>query len=186
MIDTESMGTGPNAAIVALGAVLFDEHTGQIGESFYRAIHLATVMRLNQPGDNKFVIEPGTVLWWLGQPDEVRNAILFGAISVHDAMGEFVDWLTPRCDLKAVKVWAASPAFDCIKVTSHLKACGYDNPWKYWNERDYRTIRERNRIVVPDERTGLHNAREDAIYQAKHLCKIRAFHAARQAPAVVG
>ena len=36
MLDLETMGTGPNAAIVAIGAVAFDLQAGTIGDHWYR------------------------------------------------------------------------------------------------------------------------------------------------------
>lgn len=175
MLDLETMGSSPQAAIVAIGAVFFNEHTGQIGEKFYRTVHLATSVRLG------FKIEPATVLWWLGQSQEARNAILFNAVSAEDAFVDFVDWVAehgPK-DKAEMRVWAASPAFDCVKVEAHLKALGLPVPWYYWGERDYRTIRDRNKIVEEVERIGHHNALDDAIHQANHLIKIRQHHASR-------
>ena len=178
MLDTETMGIKPDAAIVAIGAVLFDEHTGQIGETFYRTIHLATSVRLG------FKIEPATVLFWLGQEDEARRSILFNAVNAVDAMTDFAEWVQQHGAPKGeLRVWGASPAFDCVKVQAHLEACGLEAPWFYWNERDYRTIRERNKIVPEDERVGLHNALADAVHQARHLIKIRQYHASEKADA---
>ena len=40
MLDLETMGTGPDAAIVAIGAIAFDVHTRTIGPSFYIPVEL--------------------------------------------------------------------------------------------------------------------------------------------------
>lgn len=176
MFDTETMGTGPDAPIISIGAVFFNEHTGQLGPTFYRTVHLATTVRLG------FKMDPGTVLWWLGQPDETRNAIRFNAVTAEDAFVDLVDWIAEHGPKKdELRVFAASPAFDCIKIERHLKALSLPVPWFYWAERDYRTIRERNKVVPEDERIGHHNALDDAIHQAKHLIKIRQHHASKAA-----
>lgn len=175
MIDVESMGTKPTAPLMAIGAVFFDENNRQLGDTFYRTIHLSTSVNLG------FVMEPAAVLFWLGQPDEARNAVLFNALPVGDVMQEFASWIGQRCSRSDLMVWGNSPTFDCLKVEAHFKACGLDVPWLYFNERCYRTIRERNRVVEQDERQGLHNALEDAKFQAQHLIKIRAYHAAKRA-----
>ncbi len=75
-----------------------------------------------------------------------------------------------------LRVFAASPAFDCVKVEAHLKALDLPVPWFYWAERDYRTIRERNKNVPEAERVGHHNALGDAKHQAQHLIRIRQHH----------
>lgn len=173
MIDVESMGTKPTAPLMAIGAVFFDENGG-MGDTFYRAIHLATSVNLG------FVMEPAAVLFWMAQPDEARNAVLFNVLPVRDVMEEFADWIRQRCSRNDLLVWGNSPAFDCVKVEAHFKALDIETPWLYFNERCYRTIRERNRVVEQDERHGLHNALEDAKFQARHLQKIRAYHAAKR------
>lgn len=174
MIDVESMGKKPDAALVAIGAVFFDEHSGLIGDTFYRTIHLATSVGLG------FKIEPATVLFWLGQSDEARNAILFNAVHVEDAMSDFADWVKAKGPAKGdLRIWGCSPSFDCIKVQAHIEACDLEVPWFYWAERDYRTIRERNKIVPEAERVGLHNAMHDAMHQANHLIAIRRYHASK-------
>ncbi len=174
MIDLETMGREPDAAIVAIGAVFFDEHTGQIGDTFYRTVHLATAVNLG------FKIEASTVLFWLGQSQEARNAILFNAVHVRDAIQDFVEFVWEKGPkMGDLRVWGNSPAFDCIKLAAHIEACGHDVPWFYWAERCYRTIRDRNRVVTEDERLDLHNALSDAVHQAKHLIKIRQHHASK-------
>lgn len=167
------MGRDADAALVAIGAVFFDEHTGQLGPTFYRAIHLATSVKLG------FRMEPATVLFWLGQPEEARRAILFNAVHVADAFEDFVAWVKVNgpANKSDLRMWGCSPSFDCVKVEAHLRALELEVPWLYWAERDYRTIRDRNKVVEQDERTGLHNALEDAKFQAAHLIKIRQYHA---------
>lgn len=168
MVDTETTGTGPNAAVVSIGAVFFSEHTGQIGATFKRNIHLATAVAKG------FVIEPAAVLWWMQQPDAARNAAFLQGEQIEKVMQEFHDWIVANGPgIDDLRVFGCSPAFDCVKLDTHFKACGIETPWHYWAERCYRTIRDRNRNVEEDERTGLHNALDDAIFQAKHLIKIR-------------
>lgn len=176
MVDTESMGTEPMAPLVSIGAVFFDEHTGQVGETFYRKIHLSTAVRLG------FAMEPAAVLWWMQQPDEARISTFSMAEDVRVVMAEFAEWINTKCPGKdELRVWGCSPAFDCIKLTEHFKACGIETPWKCYNERCYRTIRERNKNVPEADRSGLHNALEDAMHQARHLIAIRQHHAQKAA-----
>ena len=168
MVDTETTGTGPNAAVVSIGAVFFSEHTGQLGATFKRNIHLATAVARG------FVIEPAAVLWWMQQPDAARNAAFLQGEQIEKVMQEFHNWIVANGPgIDDLRVFGCSTAFDCVKLDAHFKACGIKTPWHYWAERCYRTIRDRNRNVEEDERTGLHNALDDAIFQAKHLIKIR-------------
>lgn len=177
MLDLETMGRGPTGAIVAIGAVFFDERSGELGPEFYRAVNLATAVR--DGGE----ITPDTVMWWLGQDVEARNAILFNTCDIAEVLGEFSNFIESRVNTAEVRVWGCSPSFDCTKVETAMQRIGMKAPWRYYNERCYRTIRDRNPSVEQDEREGLHNALEDAKYQARHLIKIRKANSARKAAA---
>lgn len=172
MLDVESMGIGPYAALVGIGAVFFDENTG-LGAEFYRAINLATSVKRNTDAGYIGVLDPSTIMFWLGQDDAARQAIMWNTNHVDEALADFVQFTTSRVPADQLRVWGCSPTFDCQKVQHALQASSLDTPWRYYNERCYRTIRERNPSVEQDEREGLHNALEDAKFQAEHLLKIR-------------
>lgn len=163
MIDLETMGTGPDGAIVSFGAVFFDENG--LGDEMYRSVNLATAVR--EGGE----LDASTVMWWLGQDDATRNAVRFGGVDIKEALGDLHSFIVKRAGTEA-KVWGCSPTFDCLKIERAMKRIGMKTPWKYFNERCYRTVRERNALVEQDERTGLHNALDDAKFQARHLIKI--------------
>ena len=172
MTDVECVGIEPTAPLVSIGAVFFDENAGTLGATFKRNIHLATSVAKG------FVMEPAAVLWWLMQPIEIRNEVFMMPEAVDSVMREFAEWIDANGPGRQdIRVFGCSPAFDCIKLAAHFKACGVEAPWLYFNERDYRTIRERNKVVPEDERVGHHSALDDAIHQAKHLIKIRQYHA---------
>jgi exodeoxyribonuclease VIII len=167
MLDVESMGTGPDGALLAIGAVFFDENKGVLGDEFYRTINLATAVRDGGETD------PATIMWWLGQDDAARNAVRFNGYDIVEALTDFCAFVNNRVRTEDARMWGCSPTFDCLKIERALKRCKLPVPWKYFNERCYRTIRERNKSTLPIERTGLHNALDDAKYQATHLIRIR-------------
>lgn len=176
MVDTETMGTGPDGALMSIGAVFFDEATSQLGAEFNRNIHLATAVAAGGEMD------ASTVLWWLSQPDEARLALRMSAEPIADVLQAFADWLRRYGPGDAdLRVWGNSPSFDCLKVERAMGRLGIATPWRYYNERCFRTVRERAPSVELDERQGLHNALEDAKYQASHLLKIAAARRARSA-----
>lgn len=178
MIDLETMGTAPDAAIVSVGAVLFNEADSDVGPCFYRNINLADSVALG------FKLDPGTVMWWLGQSEYARNAIRFNGSPVRSVLEDLVQFIAVGSGVERsrLKVWGNSPSFDCVKLQAHFDKCGVQAPWLYFNERCYRTIRERNRNVAQDDNKAVHhNALDDAIHQARHLQKIRRFHVERNA-----
>ena len=66
MLDLETMGLGPNAAIIAIGAVMFDPETMQLGSEFYRIINLESAVAAGG------IMDAGTVMWWLEQGAAAR------------------------------------------------------------------------------------------------------------------
>ncbi|EAZ1146628.1 3'-5' exoribonuclease, partial [Salmonella enterica] len=45
MVDLETMGNGPYAPVISIGAVFFDPNTGETGEDFSVNISLESSMR---------------------------------------------------------------------------------------------------------------------------------------------
>lgn len=165
MIDLETMGNTPQAAIVAIGAVAFSIEDGQLGETFYTTVDLANAVASGG------VMDAGTVLWWLKQSDAARAELTRpnAALRLDTALFDFNRWMSHVCDCNDVRVWGNGAAFDCVILASAYRATGINLPWNFWNERCYRTVK----ALHPDiklERTGTHhNALDDAKSQAAHL-----------------
>ena len=171
MLDLETMGTGPNAAIVAIGAAAFCPHERRVlGNSFYMPVSLASSVR------DGGVMDAGTVQWWLQQGPEARA--LFGkesgATQINVALIEFSMWAAnvAGTDPKKVKVWGNGADFDNVILASAYKRALLDQPWGTFNNRCYRTIKSLYPEVKMERSGTYHHARDDAISQAEHLCRI--------------
>lgn len=160
MIDLETMGTRPNAPIVAIGAVAFDANT--LGPEFY------TVVDLGDAVSEGAVIDPNTVLWWMQQSDEARAVFKRDGEPLGFALGEFRQWI---CDLDLDGVWGNGASFDNVILSEAYRRLGTETPWPFWKDRCYRTVK--NMFDVPMGRIGVHhNALDDAKTQAMHLMRI--------------
>jgi len=69
MIDLETMGTRPDAPIIAIGAVSFDVDTDWVWRTFYVNIDLQSAVSAGAK------IDPSTVMWWMKQSDEARRLL---------------------------------------------------------------------------------------------------------------
>lgn len=175
-VDIEAFGTSPGAAVVGIGACFFDASTGEIGEKFYRAINLATCINAGMH------MEPGAVMWWLGQTEEARNAIRFNTVTVRDAFTDFRAFIEQECSVNDVRPWTRGPGFDGTLLAAAHRLLGMELPWRYWNERCHRTLTARNPSVAEPERAGTyHRGDDDAAHQALWLLKIAAAQRARKA-----
>jgi len=156
MVDLETMSTQPNAAIVAIGAVAFDPSEDTEHDTYYQVVALQSQDRH---------IDPATVIWWLGQSREAQDALLKGAAPLPQALRHF----TAFCRKHNVHhVWANSPDFDCVILSHALKAEGLIVPWKYFNTRCVRTIKDlaHPNGDFPQFQATAHNALVDAQVQA--------------------
>jgi hypothetical protein len=172
MIDTETMGTRPDAPIIAIGIVPFNLATGEIGKKMsYMNIDLASTMALGAKPD------AGTLMWWLTQSDKARQNITQGyKVPVAEALLAVTNFLTINTvAYNDRKVWACGTDFDVVKLAEHYHRCNLEVPWKYYNARDFRTVRELwPEIAAGISRTGTHhNALDDALYQVEVLIGIR-------------
>ncbi len=164
MLDLETLGTAPGSAIIAIGAVKFTE--GQILSEFYRRVDLKS----NTQYDLK--MDPSTVLWWLKQPDEARLEITKEGVHLASALHIFSEWVMVAQHREMEhepEVWGNGASFDNTLLSVAYERTGITCPWKYSNDRCYRTVKN----IYPDipmPRTGTHhNALDDARSQAMHL-----------------
>jgi exodeoxyribonuclease VIII len=172
MLDLETMGTSRDAAIVAIGAVRFDPVELFVDQRgmFYRTISLVDACR------HGGVIDPRTVLWWLQQSADARREVEHGAGHISHALSDFTAWLSDSCagNTEAVRVWGNAASFDCTILGSAFARCDLPQPWSYWQERCYRTMRYAvagNRVLPTKADRALvhHRADHDALSQAYAL-----------------
>lgn len=166
MIDLETMGTTPDAPIVAIGACRFDEagalYGGNPYNSFYRKVSLQSAV------DSGAYMDPETVIWWLQQEPDAQREIVSGEASLSDVLRDFAEWLGRD---EVLGVWGNGAAFDNVILAQSYRRVGQDVPWPFHLDRCYRTVK--NFSDVPMDRQGTHhNALDDAISQARHLVQI--------------
>ncbi len=158
MIDLETMGTASTSAIIALGAVRFDT---EIREKFYEIIDLESCVKLG------LTIDPSTVVWWMQQNEQARKEFTREGLVLPVALLRFSQWLG-----KDAEVWGNGSDFDNVILANAYKKCGIEQPWKFYNNRCYRTVKNMNRSVKMQRTGTYHRAIDDAKSQAKHLIRI--------------
>jgi 3' exoribonuclease, RNase T-like len=162
MIDLETLGTAVNAAILGIGACTFG-HEGKRDE-FYLAIDPVSSQR--QGGR----VDMETVMWWMKQGEEARDAAFNGQTHIGMALSQFSAWVKA---LGGVKVWGNGASFDIVLLETALQRSRIEIPWTHKDHRCYRTLR--SMAEVPYEPSAIaHHALYDALAQARHaeaLCK---------------
>ncbi|EFE3685166.1 exonuclease [Escherichia coli] len=169
MLDLETMGKNPDAPIISIGAIFFDPQTGDMGPEFSKTIDLETAGG---------VIDRDTIKWWLKQSREVQSAIMTDEIPLDDALLQLREFIDENSGEFFVQVWGNGANFDNTILRRSYERQGIPCPWRYYNDRDVRTIVELGKAIDFDARTAIpfegerHNALDDARYQAKYVSVI--------------
>lgn len=166
MLDLETLGTRPGCVVLSIGAVSF-EYTSGLGEEFYVVINQKSCEAAGLTADR------ATLGWWMSKSPEAREVLTQsrkGGVPLVEAVEQFTSYVK-KFDSE-VRVWGCGSDFD-NPIVSHLyHVLGKRQPWKYPNNRCYRTLK--NLVpAIPMERVGTyHNALDDAKSQALHAIKI--------------
>lgn len=178
MIDIETMGTSTTAPVISIGAALFDPLKNDTWDtlkarSFYRGIELTDAIKHSSG------VEGGTLTWWLQQKDEAIKRLVTGdLVPLKVALNDLFQYCTSRPEKgplvgipPAEMVWANSPNFDCTILEASTKAVGLLWPFKFFNYRDVRTLKDiawpNGPEDVPKLNEGIaHGADDDACAQA--------------------
>ena len=169
MIDLETMGKNPDAPIISIGAIFFDPQTGDMGPEFSKTIDLETAGG---------VIDRDTIKWWFKQSREAQSAIMTDEIPLDDALLQLREFIDENSGEFFVQVWGNGANFDNTILRRSYERQGIPCPWRYYNDRDVRTIVELGKAIDFDARTAIqfegerHNALDDARYQAKYVSVI--------------
>ena len=179
MLDLETMGSNSNAAIVSIGAVLFDPFTGETGAEFYQVISLNSSSHYGE-------LDSSTVVWWLNQSEEARAIFNDNVekITLKKALELFSNWIADNCDKNHrdkpdAVVWGNGATFDNVILGNAYKAVRIRQPWFFANDRDVRTIVDLGRQlrkINPKKDLELegvaHNALDDAKFQVRYVSEI--------------
>lgn len=181
MIDLETMGLRPNAAIVAIGAVHFRQvidlsgpvpclSLEEVGE-FRAAVSLKSCL------DAGLTVDQSTVDWWNKQPAETRSFWQReDALSLESALTTFSRWLLTDSTESQISPWGNGADFDLVLLKSAYSALGADPPWRYYNNKCYRTIRSLFPVTEMPRLGTHHDALDDARHQFTVLRQIVRTH----------
>lgn len=168
MIDIETMGKGSKAAIVSVAMVFFSLNSSRATGTTYSAN-----IKLQSCLDAGLKVDGDTIEWWLKQSDEARNGLLEYRKPLVDVLEEIkvvINHENPN-----VKVWGNGASFDLAILKDAYDAVNLPLPWKYYNERDVRTLVDFAPQIKKDMPfDGVkHDAFADCLHQIKYC---RAIH----------
>lgn len=171
MIDLETLGTRPGSTILSVGVVPFSARTGIADPA--DQLHLIV-----SRGDNErcgFAEDEATRRWWDEQSWEARETLRHaeeGGLAVRDAL-ELLDTFLTAClpaDARgrlAGGIWGNGSDFDNALLAEAYRLTGLTQPWPFWQNRCFRTLKGLRLVPEPVRQGTLHNALDDAAHQAR-------------------
>lgn len=136
MIDIETLGTGPNAAILTIAGIRFNkDHNYKSIRNPHELDYFYT--RVDTESQSHRDIDDDTVAWWAKQDEDVKIEAFSeeDRLSISDAMTAFNYWAR-----SADRYWANGAAFDFPILETSNRQLGFASPWNYWQAMDARTI----------------------------------------------
>lgn len=170
VVDLETLGRAPGCQVLEIGAAVFHPNGG-VGQ-FQAHPSLFDQKKLGLD------VDPATLLWWLGpELDHARVEVLAGhrdegahADRLTAALSKFGAWLDSLGLDREVRIWGNGASFDLGILGALYDAAGMPRPWKFWAERDLRTLFELKGKTILDRVNGTtHIGRFDAAHELAQL-----------------
>jgi len=171
MLDLETVGTRPGDGIISVGVQLFDRKAGTLGPGYKMNLDIEQVLSMG------FNATGGTLKFWMEQSEAATKAAFENPMAVHQALQTFADILTDDEGgvNDEIKVWGNGAAFDNVLLREMYQRLGLLEPWKFWNDRCFRTMKgelDPDKNLQPEFVGERHDALADATHQAKWLINI--------------
>lgn len=170
MIDLETMGTSPDAPVVAIGVVAFEFDDSDTGIRYVDQLYVTCPLSADVA--NGAVIDADTVRWWLQQDDAASKALVSATAEVDGATPavDVAEWFNhTEPDIGKRVVWGNGPDFDNVLLAAWLRRHNQQPMWKFYNNRCFRTALAMCRTVRRIKPTVAHHALSDATAQALTL-----------------
>jgi len=166
MIDLETLGTTADAVILSIGAVRFSLESAIVfkadNETFYRSLMIDCQPRRK--------ISESTIVWWMSQSKEAQAVFSEPKMTLFNALADLQEWINHSNP----NVWSNGADFDLPMLVNAFDQERLVLPWKPYSGRCYRTYKNLPgaRGVNVLRKGEHHNALDDALYQAEHVCAI--------------
>lgn len=169
MIDLETMGLRPNAAILSIGVAHFDGD--QILDTFHTPVSLRSCLSAGLTTDES------TRKWWEAQSEAARSSWdVPNPPELLDALTMFNDFVRSKGGEKDICPWGNGADFDLVILKSAYDAIDAGLPWRFYNQHCFRTVKNLFQVNDGPRHGTYHNAVDDAVHQVKHLHTIMAVH----------
>lgn len=169
MIDLETLDTAPTALVLSAGWAWFDRN----------GIHSSSSMRFDhylQHNGQDRTVSLDTIRWWHKQTTPMpESKHSFDVRMLNRELQRTHPYYGTEhpVDLSTHLVWSNSPSFDCVILRSWAERLRHALPWKFYQERDFRTlvylVDKAAGVGKAERRSAQHDAEQDARDQAQFM-----------------
>lgn len=165
VVDLETYGTRPGSVILQIGAKAFNRGTElTVNDNFSTTINYPDSVGFG------FTVDQSTVDWWKKQPTQLHRAVLSGVKSVAEALDSFEDFILTlyKESHAGLNIWGNSNDFDLGLLKAYYHRFDQETPWKFRDERDFRTLKEVFRVDYEEIKQRYNNpCQHDAYCDAR-------------------
>lgn len=169
MVDIETTGTAPGCKVLTIGAFGYTPAGKPV--EFYERLD---IKELDKDG---FEDDMSTISWWKKQSDAARSEAFGGKAYPKTAFKKFSDFVSENFDLHTFynpfQVWSCGIDFDFPILKEAAEFYGQPLPWKFWQQYDYRTLKNLFGLKAFENNTAAHTALEDCKAQMRGLQAFR-------------
>ena len=173
-LDLETLSLDPRAAILQIGAVLFDKSKTETYRQMYEnPTFCVTVDWQGQEAIGRHIC-PLTTEWWNQQDDHLRHRLFDNPdMNFHEAINLFNAWLIAIVEKEGVDECWVKGNRDGIWIETAFETCGLKFPIKYRGVKCVRTAGTTVGASAPDVQNAQpHHALSDALVQAMWVQQI--------------
>lgn len=170
MVDIETMSTKSNAALVSIGACMFNLKENVIGPKKYIVVDHYNCFEhgLDQNMD--------TMQWWSRQSPEAQAVFSDpNKVELPEALQALTQFIVDNKGFGQVQAWGNGATFDNVILQNAYDAVKLERPWAFWADRDVRTLVQLGKDLHNfNPKSDMlfegvaHNAADDAVHQAKY------------------
>jgi exodeoxyribonuclease VIII len=170
MMDLETLDTKPGAVLLSIGAVVFDCKNDLLGAEFHQIINVASSVAAG------LTISADTEAWWAKQSAEAQKTLTDAkegkGKDLKDALNAFGHYMDKLGPPSKTCLWGNGSDFDNVLLIAAYERAKMTPPWKFYNNRCYRTLKSLKPGIKLVREGTYHNALDDAKTQARHAIQL--------------
>lgn len=162
MLDIETLGNVPNSIIISISAVVFDDN-------FKELDYFNENLSIRESDSYGFYRTESTLQWWREQSEQAFKISTTNQQPVNYVLTQLASFIeSNNIDF----VYGNSVSFDCVLLNCYFDRLQIERPWKFWQERCFRTYKNTFNFSNVEFKGIPHFSLDDCRFQIEQLKNI--------------